>query len=120
MDCDTQGIDELMREAKEINAKTKEWCAKVAAWNAKQKQLSIEIYGPLSFFPQDDWLLGKTIRPEPLYRATRDGWTLANFHEKVDNKGATLLMARTNISSIVGGYTSISWSKGMVRWMCIC
>jgi hypothetical protein len=45
-----------------------------------------------------------------LYRASRDGNTAEAFHEKCDNKGATLVIVRiTNSNQIVGGYNPLSW-----------
>ena len=39
-----------------------------------------------------------------LYRASRDGNTVAAFHEKCDNKGPTIVIAKiTNSEQIVGG-----------------
>ena len=44
-----------------------------------------------------------------LYRGTRDGFKAANFHDKCDNKGATLTIIKVN-SNIFGGYTEMSWN----------
>ncbi|RGB30642.1 hypothetical protein C1646_671529 [Rhizophagus diaphanus] len=45
-----------------------------------------------------------------LYRASRDGNTHEAFHEKCDNKGATLVIVKiTNSNQIVGGYNPLSW-----------
>ena len=39
-----------------------------------------------------------------IYRASRDGNTIAAFHEKCDNKGATIVIAKvTNSKQIIGG-----------------
>jgi len=47
-----------------------------------------------------------------LYRASRDGKTAAAFHEKCDNKGATIVVAKVNNSEqIVGGYNPLLWDK---------
>ena len=43
-----------------------------------------------------------------LYRASRDGNTAAAFHEKCDNKGATIVIAKIqNSEHIFGGYSPI-------------
>lgn len=34
----------------------------------------------------------------------KDGWKSADFHRKVDNKGAALLVARTRGGAVCGGY----------------
>src|SRR5581483_10909618 len=45
-----------------------------------------------------------------LYRASRDGNTIGTFHEKCDNKGATVVVAKiTNSDQIVGGYNPLFW-----------
>ena len=45
---------------------------------------------------------------ELIYRGTRDGMTSKNFHEKCDNKGATITLYQ-NEKCIFGGYNSGSW-----------
>jgi len=45
-----------------------------------------------------------------LYRANRDGYTAAVFHEKCDGKGATIIIAKIEDSEqIVGGYNPLDW-----------
>src|SRR6266498_3953913 len=45
-----------------------------------------------------------------LYRASRDGNTAAAFHEKCDNKGPTIAIAKIiNSEQIVGGYNPLDW-----------
>ncbi|GBB83439.1 hypothetical protein RclHR1_10170001 [Rhizophagus clarus] len=47
-----------------------------------------------------------------LYRASRDGDTLAAFHSKCDYKGATIVIAKiTNSEQIVGGYNPLFWDS---------
>ena len=47
-----------------------------------------------------------------MYRASRDGNTAAAFHEKCDNKGATVVVVRIqNSEQIVGGYNPLSWDS---------
>ncbi|GBC03093.1 hypothetical protein RclHR1_00050001 [Rhizophagus clarus] len=47
-----------------------------------------------------------------LYRASRDGNTVAAFHDKCDNKGATMVIVKvSNSNQIVGGYSPISWNS---------
>lgn len=46
-----------------------------------------------------------------LFRGTRDGFMAKAFHEKCDNKGATLMVAKlTDSQKIIGGYNPLSWS----------
>ena len=47
-----------------------------------------------------------------LYRASRDGNTPAAFHEKCDNKGATIVVIKFKGSEkIVGGYNPLFWDS---------
>src|SRR5581483_2350163 len=47
-----------------------------------------------------------------LYRASRDGNTVAKFHEKCDNKGATIAVVKIKDSEqIVGGYNPLFWDS---------
>jgi hypothetical protein len=47
-----------------------------------------------------------------LYRASRDGDTTKEFHEKCDNKGATLTVIKLrNSEGIIGGYNPLKWDS---------
>ena len=47
-----------------------------------------------------------------LYSTRRHGYSIKRFHEKCDNKGATILVIKTDLpEEIVGGYNPISWSS---------
>src|SRR5436853_395421 len=47
-----------------------------------------------------------------LYRASMDGYTNVAFHAKCDNKGATIVVAKTKTSDqILGGYNPFSWDS---------
>ena len=46
-----------------------------------------------------------------LYKASRDGWSAAAFHQRCDNKGATYTRAIINDGRVLSGYTSLSWSS---------
>src|SRR5207248_10095480 len=47
-----------------------------------------------------------------LYRASRDGNTPEAFHEKCDNKGATIVIVKIKGSEqIVGGYNPFDWDS---------
>ena len=48
---------------------------------------------------------------ELLYRATRDGDTASNFHNKCNNQGPTITLFETDKNNIFGGYTSKSWTS---------
>ena len=44
-----------------------------------------------------------------LYKASKDGWTAAKFHQLCDNKGPTITIATLQDGRIVGAYSPISW-----------
>ncbi|GBC14224.2 BTB/POZ domain-containing protein [Rhizophagus irregularis DAOM 181602=DAOM 197198] len=45
------------------------------------------------------------------YRSSSDGNTIAKFHEKTDNKGANIVVAKIkNTNQIIGGYNPLDWS----------
>ena len=44
-----------------------------------------------------------------LYRASRDGFTAADFHAKCDNKAKTLTIIKSLNANIFGGFTSKPW-----------
>jgi hypothetical protein len=46
-----------------------------------------------------------------LYRATQDGFTAQAFHSKCDYKKNTLVIIRTNLDYVFGGYTSVEWTS---------
>ena len=46
-----------------------------------------------------------------LYRASRDGWLLKDFHSKCDRKGATIVLVKTTKGRLCGGYTTIPWQN---------
>lgn len=43
----------------------------------------------------------------------KDGWKCSDFHRKVDNKGAALVVARTRGGAVCGGYNPDgAWAGG--------
>jgi len=46
-----------------------------------------------------------------LFRATRDGFPAANFHQKCDGKGPTVVIAKSAGGHIFGGYTEAAWDS---------
>ena len=54
-------------------------------------------------------------RPPPratlLYRASRDGWRVQNFHSKCDGKGATLTAIKTANGCVFGGFSDVTWDS---------
>jgi len=45
------------------------------------------------------------------FRASRDGFTGANFHKFCDNKGETLVIIKSQNNYIFGGYSPRSWTS---------
>ncbi|KAF0450239.1 btb/poz domain-containing protein 19-like [Gigaspora margarita] len=47
-----------------------------------------------------------------LFRSSRDGLTSQKFHQKCDNKGATIFIAKISNSStpLIGGYNPLDWN----------
>ena len=46
-----------------------------------------------------------------IYRATRDGDSIENFHSKCDNIRNTLMIVETTTGYIFGGFTSVGWNN---------
>ena len=46
-----------------------------------------------------------------LFRATRDGFTSENFHNKCDGYNSTLTLILTNTRELLGGYAKYSWNQ---------
>ena len=46
-----------------------------------------------------------------LFRATRDGFTAKNFHNKCDGYNSTLTLILTNTKELLGGYAKYSWNQ---------
>ena len=45
-----------------------------------------------------------------LYRGTRDGFGVSDFHRTCDNKGKTLVLIKNSSGHIFGGFASIPWT----------
>ena len=48
---------------------------------------------------------------ELLYRATRDGFTAKDFHQKCDNFKNTLIVIKSTSDNILGGFASMEWNS---------
>ena len=57
------------------------------------------------------WLSPKYSKPRLLYRGTKDGFQVSNFHRLCDNKGPTLSIILTTKGNIFGGFTSVAWES---------
>ena len=47
-----------------------------------------------------------------IYKASNDGDSAINFHNKVDGNGPIIIIIKTVDNKIIGGYTSKPWSNG--------
>lgn len=56
-----------------------------------------------------DWLGSKTA--SLLYRASRDGYQVSEFHSRCDNKGPTLVILKSCSGYIFGGYAPKHWDS---------
>ena len=58
-----------------------------------------------------NWIApNKTIEAKFLYRASIDGDSSKDFHEKCDDKGMTICFFKLGNGRRIGGFTSLSWS----------
>jgi hypothetical protein len=61
----------------------------------------------VSYFPESK----RNFRIENIYDASRDGWEIKVYKERVFNKGPTLIILKTTEGVICGGYTSKNWNS---------
>jgi len=60
----------------------------------------------LKFVPK-----GKRLKWKLLFRATKDGFSAYNFHTKCNNKGTTVVLVKSQMNHVFGGYTEIPWTS---------
>ncbi|MDC3321174.1 TLD domain-containing protein [bacterium] len=58
-----------------------------------------------------EWFESRPPRATLLYRASRDGWRVQNFHSKCDGKGATLTAIKTANGCVFGGFSDVTWDS---------
>jgi len=54
---------------------------------------------------------GMRRRWKRIYRASKDGFAAATFHQKCDGKGPTLIVIQSNLGNVFGGYTEMPWAS---------
>jgi hypothetical protein len=54
-----------------------------------------------------------------LYRGSRDGFGVSDFHAKCDDKGATVTIVKSTEGCIFGGYSDKSWESNS-KWKSSC
>ena len=70
-------------------------------FNPIRSSLILEKLGQISFV--ENLLPGWSFTL--LYRGSRDGWKNKDFHDRCDNKGATVTVIKSSKGRISGGYT---------------
>ena len=76
----------------------------------KNKFEDSKIISPNEYDMISDWISpNKEIKVNLLYRASRDGDKVKDFHDKCDNKGSTFCIFHLENGYIIGGYSSVSW-----------
>ena len=70
--------------------------------SSEQRQTLIDWLKETLESASDDYVL--------LYRASRNGWTAANFHSCCDSKGPTVTVIKSG-NYIFGGYTEEQWDQ---------
>ena len=46
-----------------------------------------------------------------IYRASKDGFSIDNFHQKMGDTINNLTIIRSDVGDIFGGFTKLSWEK---------
>jgi hypothetical protein len=49
-----------------------------------------------------------------LYRATQDGFSAVDFHEKCDEHANVLLIVKSIESNVFGGFTEVGWDSSFI------
>lgn len=55
-------------------------------------------------------ILPKHSRLELIYKASRDGWMVHNFHKATEGKGPTVTLIKSEPGLVCGGFTRVPWS----------
>ena len=74
------------------------------------KRSSSIMKGEIAFIKQLQKWLGEKCKWNLCYRASRDGWSVQDFHKHCDNKGPTVVLVKAN-DYIFGGYTDQHWES---------
>ena len=71
------------------------------------------IFSKVQSFKIDRWLSedGVSVDFYILYRGLLDGWKGEYFHDKCNNKSATITVIRSTGGFIFGGFTEKSWTS---------
>jgi hypothetical protein len=58
----------------------------------------------ISYFPAGK----RKLRVLNIYKGSRDGWSIEEFGKKVFDQGPNLVLIKTKLGAICGGFTSMS------------
>ena len=98
--CSYKNIDGEWSEIREVKTKENIVDSIILKESNREKEFIKKIY---------EWSGYKTM--SLIYRATRDGQTSENFHNKCDNQGPTICLFKNEKGYIFGGYAPISWNN---------
>ena len=98
--CSYNNIDGEWSEFQEIKTKNNDVDSIILSETNRENEFIRKIY---------EWS-GYT-KMSLIYRATRDGQTSNNFHDKCDNQGPTISLFKNENGYIFGGYAPISWKS---------
>ena len=59
----------------------------------------------------NDWLNMGKIKTELLFRSSRDGDSISTLHNKIDGKECVVIIIKSTLNKVFGGYTSVSFDK---------
>jgi len=54
---------------------------------------------------------GKKLKWKLIYRASKDGFSAYNFHTVCNGKASTVVVVKSNMNYVFGGYTEAAWSS---------
>ena len=106
-----KNLEEKIQKIEEENKKVLE----IKNENIKLKTTLSENANIISKDKEKEKIIREWINPNKnitfslLYRMTRDGSNIKDFHRNCDNKGPTLILIETNKNYKFGGYTPINW-----------
>ncbi|CAF0815814.1 unnamed protein product [Brachionus calyciflorus] len=107
------GIDlrEFSKEAKFYNIIGLEELTKKEAKIIETKIMDTKILGENQILDLLDLCqFDRNSKFKLVYRATHDGFSAANFHQKCDNISSTLTIIQTTTGEVLGGFTEQTWA----------
>ena len=87
-----------------------EWLAESFKYSPKSDELGASNLNLLTNIESSSSPSSSRLSVSVIYRASRDGWNVSDFHDKCDGKGATITVVRCG-QYLFGGFTRIPWSS---------